>query len=103
MVVQETISLKSIQIYVLQVVHSTLDNYEMELPNEEDEERSEAHHNWVDEVARCEGRCTPVADEFSPSDMIIRIWPERKDPSLLTRLIVFNICVIYEMGFLLAS
>ncbi|KAL2231298.1 UNVERIFIED_CONTAM: Protein SEMI-ROLLED LEAF 2 [Sesamum indicum] len=68
------------------IVHATLDNYEMESQNEEDEERREAHHNWVDEVARCEGRGTPgVGGEFSPSHMIIRLRPEKKDPSLLTR------------------
>ncbi|KAL0375828.1 UNVERIFIED_CONTAM: protein SEMI-ROLLED LEAF 2 [Sesamum calycinum] len=68
------------------IVHATLDNYEMESQNEEDEERREAHHNWVDEVARCEGRGTPgVGGEFSPSHMIRRLRPEKKDPSLLTR------------------
>ncbi|KAL0412912.1 UNVERIFIED_CONTAM: protein SEMI-ROLLED LEAF 2 [Sesamum radiatum] len=68
------------------IVHATLDNYEMEPQNEEDEERREAHHNWVDEVARCEGRGTPgVGGEFSPSHMIVRLRPEKKDPSLLTR------------------
>ncbi|KAH6762491.1 hypothetical protein C2S52_019924 [Perilla frutescens var. hirtella] len=68
------------------IVHATLDNYETESLNEEDEERNEAHHNWVDEVARSEGRGTPVVGgEFSPSHMIIRIRPEKKDPALLTR------------------
>ncbi|XP_051145117.1 protein SEMI-ROLLED LEAF 2 isoform X2 [Andrographis paniculata] len=68
------------------IVHATLDNYEKEAQSEEDDERRDAHHNWVDEVARCEGRCTPgIADEFSPSDMVVRIRRERKDPSLLTR------------------
>ncbi|KAL0454647.1 UNVERIFIED_CONTAM: protein SEMI-ROLLED LEAF 2 [Sesamum latifolium] len=68
------------------IMHATLDNYEMESQNEEDEERRDAHHNWVDEVARCEGRGTPgVGGEFSPSHMSVRLRPEKKDPSLLTR------------------
>ncbi|KAK4424539.1 protein SEMI-ROLLED LEAF 2 [Sesamum alatum] len=68
------------------IVHATLDNYEMALQNDEDAERREAHHNWVDEVARCEGRGTPgVGGEFSPSHMTVRVRPEKKDPSLLTR------------------
>lgn len=73
-------------------MHATLDNYEMETQNEKDEERSEAHHNWVDEIARCEGRGTPgVGVEFSPSHMIIRFRPEKKDPAFLTRLDLFDI------------
>ncbi|KAL7082972.1 hypothetical protein ACP275_14G133400 [Erythranthe tilingii] len=69
------------------IVHATLDNYETESQNEEDEERREAHHNWVDEVARSEGRgvMTGVGGEFSPSHMIVRFQPEKRDPSLLTR------------------
>lgn len=74
-------------------MHATLDNYETEKQNEEDEERREAHHNWVDEVARCEGRGTPgVGGEFSPSHMNVRLQTEKKDPSLLTRLDLLKIC-----------
>jgi len=58
-------------------VHVTLDNYE---PDEEDDGREDARHNWLD-VVRCEGR---VADMGS-SCMAIRPRPEKKDPSLLTR------------------
>lgn len=73
-------------------MHATLDNYEMNSQNEEAEERNEAHHNWVDEVARSEGRGTTVGGgEFSPSHMIIRIRPEKKDPAVLTRLDHVNI------------
>lgn len=68
-------------------MHAALDNYEVEAQDEEDEERREAHHNWVDEVARCEGRGAPgVGGEFSPGHIMLRIRPEKKDPSLLTRL-----------------
>lgn len=66
------------------IVHATLDNYETEEQNG-DEERNEAHHNWVDEVARCEGRGTPNVGEFSPSHVMLRVHPEKKDPHLLTR------------------
>lgn len=69
----------------LQIVHVTLDNYEPDT-NNEDIERGEAHHNWVDEVVRCEGRGgAGVGGEISPSYMIIRPRPEKREPSLLTR------------------
>ncbi|KAL3651352.1 hypothetical protein CASFOL_004354 [Castilleja foliolosa] len=68
------------------IVHATLDNYETESQNEEDEEKREAHHNWVDEVARSDGRgALGVGGEFSPSHTIGRLRTERKDPSLLSR------------------
>ncbi|CAI9786918.1 unnamed protein product [Fraxinus pennsylvanica] len=70
----------------IKIVHATLDNYERDIQNEEDDERGKAHHNWVDDVVRWEGRGTPsVGGEFSPSHMNIRPRPGKKDPSLLTR------------------
>lgn len=68
-----------------EIVHATLDNYEPDTSNENDDERGESHHNWVDEVVRCEGRGGPGGSESSPSCLMIRPRPERKDPSLLTR------------------
>ncbi|KAB1995009.1 hypothetical protein ES319_D13G132400v1 [Gossypium barbadense] len=67
------------------IVHATLDNYELDTHAEDDDERGEPHRNWVDEVVRCEGRGATVACDASPSNMIIRPQPEKKDPSLLTR------------------
>ncbi|TYG37431.1 hypothetical protein ES288_D13G141000v1 [Gossypium darwinii] len=68
-----------------EIVHATLDNYELDTHAEDDDERGEPHRNWVDEVVRCEGRGATVACDASPSNMIIRPQPEKKDPSLLTR------------------
>ncbi|XP_059437223.1 protein SEMI-ROLLED LEAF 2 [Corylus avellana] len=69
-----------------EIVHGTLDNYEPDAHNEGDVERGEPHHNWVNEVVRCEGRGGAVGScDTSPSCMIMRPRPERKDPSLLTR------------------
>ncbi|EOY11659.1 Uncharacterized protein TCM_026768 isoform 3, partial [Theobroma cacao] len=68
-----------------EMVHATLDNYELDTHAGDDNERGEPHHNWVDEVVRCEGRGAIVARDASPSNMIIRPQPEKKDPSLLTR------------------
>ncbi|XP_062144485.1 protein SEMI-ROLLED LEAF 2 isoform X2 [Alnus glutinosa] len=69
-----------------EIVHGALDNYEPDAHNEGDDERGEPHHNWVDEVVRCEGRGGAVAScDTSPSCMITRPRPEKKDPSLLTR------------------
>ncbi|XP_052205119.1 protein SEMI-ROLLED LEAF 2 isoform X2 [Diospyros lotus] len=69
-----------------EIVHVTLDNYESERQNEDDDERGGANHNWVDEVVRCEGRIgagAGVGTEVS-SCTIVRLRPEKKDPSLLT-------------------
>lgn len=69
-----------------EIVHVTLDNYERDTHNGEDDERGEPHHNWVDEVVRCEGRGgASVGSEISPSCPVIRPQTEKKDPSLLTR------------------
>ncbi|KHG02153.1 Protein EFR3 [Gossypium arboreum] len=67
-----------------EIVHATLDNYELDTHAEDDDDRGEPH-NWVDEVVRCEGRGATVACDASPSNMIITPQPEKKDPSLLTR------------------
>ncbi|XP_019187723.1 PREDICTED: protein EFR3 homolog B [Ipomoea nil] len=63
-----------------EIVHVTLDNYEPDAHNEDDE-RGEAHHNWVDEVIRSEGR--DVGNENRPG-YLIRKRPDKKDISLLT-------------------
>ncbi|GMI85043.1 EFR3 OF PLANT 4 [Hibiscus trionum] len=68
-----------------EIVHATLDNYELETHVEDDNERGEPHRNWVDEVVRCEGRGATIPCDASPCNMIIRPQPEKKDPSLLTR------------------
>ncbi|XP_050381062.1 protein SEMI-ROLLED LEAF 2 [Argentina anserina] len=63
-----------------EIVHATLDNYQPDTHNEDDE-GAESHHNWVDEVVRSEGR----VGSSSPSCKAIRPRPEKKDPSVLTR------------------
>ncbi|KAI3993394.1 hypothetical protein MKX01_010137 [Papaver californicum] len=68
-----------------EIVHVTLDNYKADR-NVEDDGRGESNHNWVDEVVRCEGRTgAVVSTSVSPSHMITRPRPEKKDSSLLTR------------------
>ncbi|KAJ7977860.1 ARM repeat superfamily protein [Quillaja saponaria] len=69
-----------------ELVHVTLDNYELVTHNEEADGTRELHHNWVDEVVRCEARGGAVAGiDTGSSWFIIRPQPEKKDPSLLTR------------------
>ncbi|KAL5853875.1 hypothetical protein ACOSQ3_008993 [Xanthoceras sorbifolium] len=69
-----------------EIVNATLDNYEPDTHSQDDDdERGEPHHNWVDEVVRCEGRGAVVGSDTSPNCMIIRPRPEKRDPSLLTR------------------
>lgn len=63
----------------------TLDNYEADA-HTDDDEGGEPNHNWVDEVVRSEGRVGAfVGTDTSPSCMIVRRRPEKKDPSRLTR------------------
>ncbi|KAL5983534.1 hypothetical protein ACLOJK_017621 [Asimina triloba] len=65
------------------IVYVTLDNYGM---NDFDEEKGESHHNWVDEVVKCEARCgAGVGNDAKLSCMVVRPRPEKKDPSMLTR------------------
>lgn len=72
----------------LQIIHVILENYEPDTSDDE-VERGEAHHNWVDEVVRCEGRGGAVIAS-DPNYMIIRPRPEKRDPTLLTRLKPFS-------------
>lgn len=65
-----------------EIVQVTLDNYEPDMCNEEEDERGGSLHNWVDEVVRSEGR---TAGESSPNCIILRPRPVFKDPSLLTK------------------
>ncbi|XP_045795084.1 protein SEMI-ROLLED LEAF 2 isoform X1 [Trifolium pratense] len=68
-----------------EIVYATLDNYEWSRRSE-DADRTEAHHNWVDEVVRSESRTGSVAGNDNRSScLIIQPRPEVKDPSLLTR------------------
>nr|KYP41178.1 Protein EFR3 isogeny [Cajanus cajan] len=69
-----------------EIVHATLDNYEWSRQNEDADAREESHHNWVDEVVRCEGRGGSVIGNDNRScRLIIQPRPEIKDPSLLSR------------------
>lgn len=70
----------------MQIVCATLDNYEWIRQSQDADVRTEAHHNWVDEVVRCEGRGgSVVGNDIRSSCLIIQPRPEIKDPSLLTR------------------
>ncbi|ERN02110.1 uncharacterized protein LOC18430213 [Amborella trichopoda] len=69
-----------------EIIYVTLDNYAVEAQNEVVDEGEESHHNWVNEVIRCEtrsGAC--VVNDMSPSYDIVRPHPEIKDPSILSR------------------
>lgn len=70
----------------MQIVKAILDNCEPEKSSEGDVARREAHHNWVDEVVRCEGQGSAgVGSEKNASCVLIRPRPEKRDPCLLTR------------------
>lgn len=69
-----------------EIVKAILDNYDPDKNSEGDVARREAHHNWVDEVVRCEGQGSAgVGSEINASCVIIRPRPEKRDPCLLTR------------------
>lgn len=75
----------------MQIVHGILDNYEPDAHTKGDSEQGEPHHNWVDEVIRFEGRSGAIAScDTSPHCMIVRPRPEKKNPSLLTRYLLFQ-------------
>lgn len=62
-----------------QIVQVILDNYEVDVQNEE---REEPRHQWVTEVVRCAGGGCAVA--ASPCT-VVRPPPERKNISSLTK------------------
>ncbi|KAL8208906.1 hypothetical protein R6Q57_008318 [Mikania cordata] len=66
-----------------EIVHVILGNYELNTNTGQDDDRGEAHHNWVDEVVRCEGK--GGINETNSSYMNVKPRVEKKDPSLLTR------------------
>ena len=70
----------------MQIVRATLDNYEEVRHNDNADVRGEPHHNWVDEVVRCEGRGSAIVGNDSRSScLMIMPRPEVKNPSVLTR------------------
>lgn len=80
--------------FTLQIVHATLDNYEQARHGEDADIRAESHHNWVDEVVRCEGRGgTVVSNDNRLSCLTIQPRPEVKDPSLLNRYYYSRVCL----------
>ncbi|GJT24056.1 protein semi-rolled leaf 2 [Tanacetum coccineum] len=66
-----------------EMVNVILVNYDRNTSTEQDDERGEAHHNWVDEVVRSEAR-VPIIEPDS-SYMTVKPQAEKKDPTLLTR------------------
>ncbi|KAJ4817138.1 ARM repeat superfamily protein [Rhynchospora pubera] len=69
-----------------EIVSSILKNYRSDDPLNEEEDGSAAHHNWVDEIVRCEGRAGgTVSSDISPRNPTMRIRPNTGDTSTLTR------------------
>ncbi|KAG0492014.1 hypothetical protein HPP92_005051 [Vanilla planifolia] len=67
-----------------QIVYAILENYETDEQPDDDGKRCENHHNWVDEVVRCEAGAGPILHNTT-NNMILRSFPESKDSTLLTR------------------
>ncbi|XVE99272.1 hypothetical protein REPUB_Repub03eG0184100 [Reevesia pubescens] len=66
-----------------EIVHATLDNYELDTHAKDDNGRGKPHHNWVDEVVRCEGRGAIVACDTNPNNTIIKPQLEKNNPFFL--------------------
>lgn len=66
-----------------EIIFAILENYQTE---QNDGERCESHHNWVDEVVRGEARSVvTIMGSVSPCNTVVRRRPESKDSTLLTR------------------
>lgn len=69
-----------------EVIHAILRNYRFEEHIEESNQSREPHHNWVDEVVRCEARAfSNIGSDVNASTTPILPQPEIKDSSNLTR------------------
>jgi hypothetical protein len=76
----------SIIIFLFQIISSVLKHYRLEEASNGEEDRSTSHHNWVDEIVRCEGRAGgTVSSDISPRNTTVRLWPNTRDASTLTR------------------
>ncbi|XP_072974756.1 protein SEMI-ROLLED LEAF 2 isoform X1 [Typha angustifolia] len=68
-----------------EIVHSILENYRIDEPVDGDDARHVSHHNWVDEVVRCEARTgVIVGSDVSPSHTAMRLRPTTNNSSNLT-------------------
>lgn len=73
-------------IFLFQIISSVLKHYQSEEALNGEEDRSTSHHNWVDEIVRCEGRGGgTVSSDISPRNTTVRLWPNTRDASTLTR------------------
>ncbi|KAJ6791607.1 Uncharacterized protein M6B38_243205 [Iris pallida] len=69
-----------------EIIHAILQNYGIDERFEADAERRDAHHNWLDEVVRCEGRGVGnIANDVSSGAITIMPRPETRNSSMLTR------------------
>ncbi|KAK1316161.1 hypothetical protein QJS10_CPA05g00220 [Acorus calamus] len=72
--------------YFDEIVKAILDNYGVLDDVDDDTERVDSHHHWVDEIVRCETRSlVGVGDGVSPMHLAVRPRPEIKDISTMTR------------------
>lgn len=69
-----------------EIISSVLRHYRSEEASNGEEDRNTSHHNWVDEIVRCEGRAGGnVSSDISPRNATARLWPNTRDASTLTR------------------
>jgi hypothetical protein len=63
-----------------EIISSVLKHYRSDEALNGEEDRSTSHHNWVDEIVRCEGRAGgTVSSDISPRNTIVRLWPNTRD------------------------
>lgn len=69
-----------------EIIYAILDNHGVDKQPKDADEGWEKHHNWVDEVIRCEARAGPIMhNDVGPNNMIICSLPQKKDSNMLTR------------------
>ncbi|XP_020690415.1 uncharacterized protein LOC110105315 isoform X1 [Dendrobium catenatum] len=69
-----------------EIIYAILDNHGVDKQPKDADEGLDKHHNWVDEVIRCEARAGPILhDDGSLNNMIIQPLPEMKNSDVLTR------------------
>lgn len=71
---------------MMQIIYAILDNHGVDKQLKDADDGWEKHHNWVDEVSRCETRVGPILlNDVSRNSMIIQLLPQTKDFNMLTR------------------
>ncbi|XP_078160554.1 protein SEMI-ROLLED LEAF 2 [Carex rostrata] len=63
-----------------EIINSVLKHYRSDEALNDEEDRSTPHHNWVNEIVRCEGRAGgTVSSDISPRHTVVTLRPNTRD------------------------